>query len=151
MPGIKKSFTLIELVLVMVAISLVAAILIPRFGVFIGHWELTAESRKIRSHLREVQQEAIQRQANCEIIFSVGEYEIYVPAVAAGLEDTITLPNGITVQLSSAASPLTVTYDRFGAATFSDNLATGLVLQSSRVNRNITISIATATGMVKIE
>jgi len=149
MPEIKKSFTLIELVLVMVAISLVAAILIPRFGVFIGHWELTAESRKVRSHLREVQQEAIQRQANCEIIFSAGEYEIYVPAGAAGLEDTITLPNGITVQLPSATS-LSITYDRFGAATFS-NSATEVVLQSSRVNRNITISIATATGMVKIE
>ena len=68
---LRKGFTLIETVIVLVIVGILAALAIPRFDSFYSI-KFEGSLKKVISDIRYVQQLAISRHENCRIIFNPG-------------------------------------------------------------------------------
>jgi len=63
----KKSFTLIELVMVMVIVVLAGSIVAPKLVNFITEWEIKTEAEKFATALKEARQLAMINQTDARI------------------------------------------------------------------------------------
>ena len=70
----EKGITVVELIIVIIAIGVLSAIIIPQFGVFSG-FKLEGAAQKLVSHLRYAQQQAITTQIAHQIDFDPDKNE----------------------------------------------------------------------------
>jgi len=147
-PTGNNAFTLAEILMVVVIISVCGIVVAPRlFGVG-SAWNLEAEAQKMRSHLREAQQRAISTQSPQRVVFTSGDneyefYDEYPPGTFNFLEKKELAGQGVFISLTTftSAAADTVDFDVFGAPTEGGTV----LLQDTRGN-TIQVIVEQITG-----
>ena len=160
---LRKGYTVMEVVMVIVVIGVLAALSIPRFESFYAI-RLSGGTKKLVSDIRYVQQLAISQHANTRIVFypDTDRYEAqaeasagsgvweYVPdpfTRAAMVMDYRTDPQyrGIDIAQADFSGTTTLQFDWQGVP-----LAAGQVTLESRGNRN-SVVVSQNTGKVSVQ
>lgn len=95
---LRKGFTLIEVVMVLVIVGILAGLAIPRFDSFYSI-KLDASMKKVVSDIRYAQQIAVSRHGNCRIVFNPAsdtysaEEQLTLGGPWSGIKDPFTKAN----------------------------------------------------------
>jgi len=95
---LRKGFTLIEVVMVLVIVGILAALAIPRFDSFYSI-KLDGSMKKVVSDIRYAQLTAVSRHGNCRIVFGpasdtyIAEEQLTLGGPWSGIKDPFTKAN----------------------------------------------------------
>jgi len=149
----RRGFTLPEILIVIVMVSLLAIVAIPRFATANGKRHLESARMRIAAGLATARQAAIQKGE--PVRFSIGSnYRVTVKRVATTDTTDLITPvpldtlYKVTVTLGGGFSlPFNVDYSARG---FSTNLGSAAIVRLSRQGMSSTDSVmVTTTGMVR--
>jgi prepilin-type N-terminal cleavage/methylation domain-containing protein len=164
----EKGMTIVELIIVLIAIGILSAIIIPRFGQFSG-FKLDSATQKLASHLRYAQQQAITTQATHQVALDTGnnKYSVkinrsdYLNLDSQAQQDYV--DDGTSVWLKDAQSGKKIDVDLDGVsmtgtltgANF-NSLGGATLVGSGNVGlsykgESTTITITESTGKVSIQ
>jgi prepilin-type N-terminal cleavage/methylation domain-containing protein len=73
-----RGFTLAELLLVVVILSVLAAMSVPRFRAIRSHWDLEETTRRLVADLRRAKTEAVRRGSAAKILFEAEGYRLVI-------------------------------------------------------------------------
>jgi prepilin-type N-terminal cleavage/methylation domain-containing protein len=107
------AFTLLEMVMVLVALALVAAIAAPRYASSLANYRVDAAAKRVASDLAYVQAQARATSKSQTITYSPGALNYQVTGVA-GLDNRA---GGFTVNLGAEPYSLTSFSAKFGTKT----------------------------------
>jgi prepilin-type N-terminal cleavage/methylation domain-containing protein len=159
---LRKGFTLIELIMVMVIVAILAAIAIPRFDSFYSI-KLDGNMKKIVSDIRYCQQMAVSRHGNCRIVFDTAadtytaQEQLVTSGPWSGVKDPFTRANlvmnyrsdpqyrGIDIASANFNSSNVLLFDWQGAP-----LSGGNVIFNYLGNTR-TVGVANNTGKVSLQ
>jgi type II secretion system protein H len=74
----ERGFTLTELLLVVVILSILAAMAVPRFRGLRSQWDLEETTRRLVADLRRAKTEAVRRGAPTQVLFDAEAYRLVV-------------------------------------------------------------------------
>lgn len=116
-----KSYTLVEMAMVLGIIAVSMLIITPKMSAFINVWELDAEVNKVKAKIREAQQLAIAEQTNYRVFFNiVGDFYQITKDIGGGVYQNVEAPaykNDVHVTGTTWSLPAmnTLQFDQFGA------------------------------------
>jgi len=144
MPFLKKSFSLVEVILAITIMGILAAIVLPRFGKegFVASLALRTATSQIASDIRYTRQLAITKAIRHYIRFNfpTNEYAIY---------DNNDIQIG---EIKKISKDLTYSgTNRFDFYSLGNCVFTGTGLTLSSGTNNHTINVETPTGAVVVE
>ncbi len=147
----KRSFTLVELISVMVVVSILMAMALPRYGQgAISKLSVDTTGRQIVSALRLGRRLAIAKAENYSVRFSPSggytQYEIYLDGPPGELVETKPIP----ARINCAGSNWTGTGDWFTFTPFGNGTTGGTLTLSSGTHTRA-INIVFATGRVYMD
>ncbi len=159
-----RGFTLIELVIVLVLISLSIALVTPSLGRISGSLELKSTAKKISALLRHSRSEAIQKGNVQQVLFDRDLREIRIqgtesPEEQKGKEEQRTktgpqkyrLPGGIQIKEVTTGSPQ-YSADFPTVEFYPNGASNGAAITLDRENhRALRITVHFLTGLVAVE
>lgn len=143
---LRRGFTLLELVLVIVIISLAAGIVGPLFAQTLVNWDISAEARILAGWIRQAQQRSIATQQEHSLWFTSGHYSLHIlerPDLRVNIK-TIWLKPTVTLR----ADDEFLFFDALGAPDAPAMLTLGS--QSGASPRQVSIQVQPITGRVNI-
>lgn len=155
-PSSKGGFTLLELLIVMVMVSLLAMVLVPRMA-SLGDVDVNQQAEQLRRDLARVQLMAISQSQRLRVSVAAGGYSVscVAPASCVGVavQDpqsdssfAVTLGNGAA--FSAAA---TLDFDSLGRPVNSTGLvATNTVFTLSESTRTVQVQVRPLTGLASL-
>ncbi len=162
----KKSYSIVELVVVIGIIALLTGVLVPLLGWFAPQTRLNGDAKIIMSSLRKAQQLSISGQRRYGIDFYPDEnkYTLFRRDINGGVTisdvETINLSSGINIQninfdgitqIISPGGAIRMQFDSFGAPRNSDDdHIHGEVIIKNQKNATLSIDVRKNTGHVKI-
>lgn len=69
-----SGFTLIEMMIVIVVVSILATVMVPMFSERIPNYQLKGAARDVYAHFQKAKSEAIRQNSNVAILFTTGAY-----------------------------------------------------------------------------
>ena len=143
----KKGITLIELIIVMVIISIGAALMVPSIGAWLPNYRLKSATRDIVSMMRVAQMKAVSTNTDYRVSFNLaGTYILQRNSGGVFFDDgaSQTLPAGILISAISFPA---------NNAEFNPNStsSTGSITLINTKGSKRKISLTTATGRVSVE
>jgi len=148
MAGLKKAFSLIELLLIVVFIGIFALIAVPRLNIAAtSKQKADYLARKIVTDLRRTRRMAISDAANNSAGFSLN----MVGAKPYSSYEIVNISTSATVYSHTIDSAVSCTgWDTFSFGPLGNLLATGnKTLTVSAEGKTFTITVTPATGMIK--
>jgi len=148
MAGLKKAFSLIELLLIVVFIGIFALIAVPRLNIAAtSKQKADYLARKIVTDLRRTRRMAISDAANNSAGFSLN----MVGAKPYSSYEIVNISTSATVDSHTIDSAVSCTgWDTFSFGPLGNLLATGnKTLTVSAEGKTFTITVTPATGMIK--
>ncbi len=134
MKKIIKGFTLLELIIVMLVISIIL-ISVQMNMPSSANYNLSSFTDRIRTDLRYTNLLALSLNQSYSIVFTANSYSIS-PSPPSGAY-SVAMPSGVTL------SPVTVTFDSMGTP----NAAANIAITASGVGTN-TLTVTAETGFV---
>lgn len=159
---LRKGFTLIEMVIVLVLVGIMAALAIPRFASFYSI-KLDGCMKKVATDIRYSQQMAVSRHANTRLVFNVAgdtytaEEQLSAGGAWSGLKDPFTRVNlimnfrsdpqynGVDITAANFNSSATLQFDWQGIP-----VSGGSITFNYKGNSR-TINVASNTGRVSLQ
>lgn len=118
----RRGFSLVELVMVMVIMTIAAGIVAPNITTFMDIWAVEGKAREMASYLKEMRQRAIARQEWCGILLNTIDfvYEVRCSSdqglIWSYLETIDLRPDDMALIVETPWSPTNeITFDEFGA------------------------------------
>lgn len=141
-----NSFTLIELLIVILILGILALIGIPAFKIYQPSLQLSGAVRDLATDLRYVEQLAITEQINHGIIFfqETGQYQIVKFSNPEQIIQTKTLPEEVAFQEITGFTGDEVVFNPYGAAKES-----GIITLVNTKNSTSSIDIR-PSGFIKV-
>jgi len=139
-------FTLLEMVVVLLILSIVAAVAITKASSF-NTYQVTTEAETIKGHLRYAQTRAMDTSTVWGITFASGSYTLFNsitgsnPLVPGVNSATVTLPAGMSITTG------TVSFDTWGTP-YTDTGATSV--QNTGGYRSFNLTSGTSTAAIQI-
>ena len=140
----RAGFTLPEMLIVIVLISLLAIVAIPRFATANGKRHMQSGRMRIGAALATARQAAIQKGQTVRFKISNNRVTVHVPSTSVQLLSPVPLDTLYSITVSNVANPLIVDFSARGFA----NLSAQTVIRLSRPNTPDDSVIVSSTGMV---
>jgi prepilin-type N-terminal cleavage/methylation domain-containing protein len=146
-PTIRRSgFTLPEILIVIVMISVLALVAIPRFATANGKRHMESARMRIAAALATARQAAIQKGQTVQFKIADNRVTVIASGTTTNLISPVPLDTLYKVTVSNVGNPFTVDYSSRGFGNLS-SATTKIVLSRSGVSDDSVV--VTSTGMVK--
>ncbi len=147
-PGGKRNrgFTLLELLVVLLIVSLLIAVVPPLFSGAVPGTKLKAAARDLAVALRLARNQSITHNVETQVHLNLES-----PAYSIGNQEPHPLPAGVELEVVSAPGQSVVPTTRHVVRFFSDGSSSGTLLTLSRGKLSYRLQVGWLTGRVTIE
>jgi general secretion pathway protein H len=142
----KRGFTLLELLVVLLIVSLLLAVVPPLFSGAVPGTKLKAAVRDLAVALRLARNQSITHSVETQVHLNLES-----PAYAIGKQEPHPLPAGVKLEVVSTPGQSAVPTTRHVVRFFSDGSSSGTLLTLSRGKRSYRLQVGWLTGRVTIE
>jgi general secretion pathway protein H len=142
----KRGFTLLELLVVLLIVSLLLALVPPLFSGAVPGAKLKAAARDLAVALRLARNQSITHNVETQVHLNLES-----PAYAIGSQAPRALPAGVELKVASASGQSVAQTTRHVVRFFSDGSSSGTLITLSRGKRSYRLQVGWLTGKVTIE
>ena len=143
--GRKRGFTLLELLVVLLIVSLMIALVPPLFSGAVPGAKLKAAVRDLAVTLRLARNQSITRDVETQVFINLES-----PAYAIGKQAPRALPTGVELKVASASGQSAAQTSPHVVRFFSDGSSSGTLITLSRDKRSYDLHVGWLTGRVTI-
>ncbi len=143
--GRKRGFTLLELLVVLLIVSLLVALVPPLFSGAVPGVKLKAAVRDLATAMRLARNQSITHDAETQVYLN-----LEAPAYAIGRQAARALPAGVELKVAPAARRGTLETTTHVVRFFPDGSSSGTLIQLSRGKRSYDLHVGWLTGRVTI-
>ena len=141
----KRGFTLLELLLVLLIVSLLVAVVPPLFSGAVPGVKLKAAVRDLAAALRLARNQSISHDVETQVSLN-----LETPAYTIGRQAARALPSGVDLKVAPAARRGTLETSLHVVRFFSDGSSSGTLITLSRGKRSYDLHVGWLTGRVTI-
>ena len=141
----KRGFTLLELLVVLLIVSLLIALVPPLFSGAVPGTKLKAAVRDLAVTLRLARNQSITHDVETQVYLNLDP-----PAYAIGNEAPRSLPAGIELKVATAPGQSEAQTSRHVVRFFSDGSSSGTLMTLSRGKRSYDLHVGWLSGRVTI-
>ncbi len=142
----KRGFTLLELLVVLLIVSLLVAVVPPLFSGAVPGARLKAAAHDLGAALRLARNQSITRDMETQV-----HLNLEAPAYAIGEQPARALPAGVELEVASVAGQDTVQATQHVVRFFADGSSDGAIITLSKGERSYRLHLGWLTGRLTIE